>query len=198
MKSALLLSGGMDSIALAYWKRPDIAFTVDYGQLCAEAEVRAATQVALVLGIQHEVLRVNCRALGSGDLAGQPASDLSPVPEWWPFRNQLLVTLAAMRATALEVDRLLVGSVASDGIHRDGTPEFYARIDGLVAFQEGCIHVEAPALSLTTVELVLSSGVPREILAWSHSCHVADYACGVCRGCNKHSQVLEDLRNVTC
>ena len=34
---ALLLSGGMDSIALAFWKRPEIAITIDYGQRAAEA-----------------------------------------------------------------------------------------------------------------------------------------------------------------
>ena len=40
MNTALLLSGGMDSIALAYWKRPDIALTIDYGQAAADAEER--------------------------------------------------------------------------------------------------------------------------------------------------------------
>lgn len=197
MKSALLLSGGMDSIALAYWKHPDVAFTVDYGQVCAAAELRAAIQVAATLGIRHELLRVDCQALGSGDLAGTPASDLAPVPEWWPFRNQLLITLAAMRAVAIGADRLLVGSVASDASHQDGTPEFYSRMDALLAFQEGAIHVEAPALALTTPELVRSSGIPLDLLMWSHSCHVAEYACGTCRGCNKHLQALEELGYAT-
>ena len=43
MKTALLLSGGMDSIAIAWWKRPDIALTLDYGQQAANAEIKAAT-----------------------------------------------------------------------------------------------------------------------------------------------------------
>ena len=30
MSAALLLSGGMDSIALAYWRKPSIAITIDY------------------------------------------------------------------------------------------------------------------------------------------------------------------------
>lgn len=41
-KTAILLSGGMDSIALAYWKRPEIAITIDYGQKPAAAEVVAS------------------------------------------------------------------------------------------------------------------------------------------------------------
>jgi 7-cyano-7-deazaguanine synthase len=42
MDTGLLLSGGMDSVALAYWLRPDVAFTIDYGQLSAEGELRSA------------------------------------------------------------------------------------------------------------------------------------------------------------
>ena len=30
-KKAILLSGGMDSIALAYWLRPEVASRLDYG-----------------------------------------------------------------------------------------------------------------------------------------------------------------------
>ena len=31
MTTGLLLSGGIDSSALAFWKRPQVCFTVDYG-----------------------------------------------------------------------------------------------------------------------------------------------------------------------
>ena len=66
-KKAILLSGGMDSIALAYWLRPEIAITLDYGQRAAEAEIKAAAKVAGALGIEHSVISVDCSALGSGD-----------------------------------------------------------------------------------------------------------------------------------
>ena len=36
LKTGLLLSGGMDSIAIAWWKRPQWAITFDYGQTAAE------------------------------------------------------------------------------------------------------------------------------------------------------------------
>jgi 7-cyano-7-deazaguanine synthase len=92
MKTALLLSGGMDSIAIAFWKRPSIAFTIDYGQLPAIAEVRAASAACAELKIEHHVIRTDLRALGSGDLAGAAPSPIAPVSEWWPFRNQMLLT----------------------------------------------------------------------------------------------------------
>ena len=37
---AILLSGGMDSIALAYWKKPAHSITIDYGQKAANAEMK--------------------------------------------------------------------------------------------------------------------------------------------------------------
>ncbi|WP_440506100.1 7-cyano-7-deazaguanine synthase [Serratia nevei] len=64
MKTALLLSGGMDSIAIAWWKRPDIALTLDYGQYAAEAEIRAASVTCKSLGIDHHIIRIDCRSLG--------------------------------------------------------------------------------------------------------------------------------------
>lgn len=190
---ALLLSGGMDSIALAFWQRPELAFTVDYGQAPASAEIAAAKQVCEELGIGHHVIRADCSSLGSGDMANMTPLDIAPVPEWWPFRNQLLLTLAGMRAASLGVRTLLVGSVASDAAHADGRAEFYSAIDVLMSLQEGAIRVEAPALGMTTAELVEQSGVPRPLLAWAHSCHIGTLACGACRGCVKHYEVTKQV-----
>lgn len=190
---AILLSGGMDSIALAFWKLPDIAITVHYGQKAAEAEVRAAAQVSVELGMRHEVVRVDCSALGSGDMAGGPALAAAPVPEWWPYRNQMLITFAAMRGIALGVSELILGSVASDGSHADGRSQFYEAMDAVLVQQEGGMRVTAPALHLTTAGLVRLSGVPRPLLSWAHSCHVGNLACGACRGCVKHYQVTDEI-----
>lgn len=189
----ILLSGGMDSIALAYWQRPDIAFTVDYGQAAAKAELAAAAQIAGELGMRHEAVTVDCSSLGSGHMAGTEALPVAPAPEWWPFRNQLLVTLAGMKAVALGVTELMVGSVASDGVHADGRAEFYTALDALVRMQEGGIRITAPANQMSTAELIKISKIPASMLAWAHSCHVGDLACGSCRGCVKHYEVTEQL-----
>jgi len=190
---ALLLSGGMDSIAVAYWKRPEVAITINYGQKAAEAETAAAAQVATELNLRHEILKIDCTSIGSGDMAGTDPLERAPVPEWWPFRNQLLVTFAAARGMSLGVTEIMTGSVASDKSHADGRPEFYHALDRLVALQEGEIKVSAPALSMSTAELVRTAKVPRSLLAWSHSCHTGNLACGGCRGCLKHYEVTKDL-----
>ncbi|HDT5861742.1 TPA: 7-cyano-7-deazaguanine synthase [Aeromonas hydrophila subsp. hydrophila] len=105
----------------------------------------------------------------------------------------MLVTLAAMKAIAFGITHLWLGTVKSDGLHKDGTPEFMSAISHLLSMQEGGIVVEAPAIELTTSELVRKSGIPANLLAWAHSCHKSHIACGHCRGCNKYMEVFQEV-----
>jgi 7-cyano-7-deazaguanine synthase len=191
--TVLLLSGGMDSIAVAWWKRPALAITIDYGQRAAAAEISASRSVCQAMKIRHEVFSLNCSALGSGDMAGSEPTSLAPVPEWWPFRNQLILTLAGMAAVRFGMSDLMIGTLFSDGAHADGREEFINGISGLMSLQEGGITVSAPAIYMDAVMLVRESGVPQELLAWAHSCHIGNYACGACRGCIKHYKTWESL-----
>lgn len=194
MKSAILLSGGMDSIALAYWKKPSIAITVDYGQLPAESEIRTSSIVSDLMNIEHHIVRVDCRSLGSGDLVDEESSVNSPSTEWWPYRNQLLVTLGAMKGMALGVSEIMLASVKSDNFHKDGTAEFYHKINDVVMCQEGKIKISCPSIHLSTVELIKESKIPKELLLWAFSCHKSSAnACGRCRGCNKYYNVIREM-----
>lgn len=193
MTRALLLSGGMDSSALAWWQRPDIAITIDYGQLAAQAEVAAAAVICELLQIRHAVVQVDCRTLGSGDMAGEVPNPHAPATDWWPYRNQMLITFAGMKAIAMGASRLLIGAVANDSTHADGRLRFFELINALMVFQEGLLSVEAPAITMTTMQLVRRSGIPPSALAWSHSCHKANVSCGQCRGCNKYFEVYDEL-----
>jgi 7-cyano-7-deazaguanine synthase len=195
MNKAMLISGGMDSIALAYWKRPTYGITVDYGQLPAEGEIQSSKIICELLHIEHIVIKVDCSALGSGDLSQTPSLNISPSQEWWPYRNQLLVTLACMRLAGLGVEELFTGSVKQDGFHRDGTPAFYTLINDLAEYQEGNLKVSAPAIGLNSVELIMKSGITSDLLLYAHSCHTGSSPCGYCRGCNKYMQTLQTLTN---
>lgn len=193
MKDLLLLSGGMDSAALAAWMNPYRALVIDYGQVCAPAELRAARAICQALHVPLDEIRVDASAIGSGDLSGREALDVAPAPEWWPFRNQLLVTIGAAHGLAVGAERILVGTVRSDEFHVDGTPTFFSRLSELLASQEGKMTVSAPAIHLSTEELVSKAGISRETMAWAHSCHRSSVPCGVCRGCTKRSMVLQEL-----
>ena len=190
MSKAILLSGGMDSVSLSYWKRPDHPFTLNYGQMPSTAEINAASTVADILNIEHHVINVDLSDLGSGDMANRPPLPEAPVPEWWPYRNQMLITIAAMKAISLGVTEIMMATLKTDAQHSDGTPEFIQKMSDIMQHQEGNIKVTSPAIQLDAIELVQCSGIPPEILCWSHSCHTSNLACGVCRGCLKHHKTM--------
>lgn len=193
MLELLLLSGGIDSIAIAAWRRPAVCLTIDYGQRPAAAELQSSAQVCLELGLRHETLEARIPALGSGSLAGDEGSPHSDHDEFWPFRNQYLITLAAMATMKWACGRILIGTVATDVRHRDGSELFLQRLRDVLQVQEGEIDLQAPALHLTSMQLIRESGVPLPTLAWSHSCHTSTLACGDCPGCRKHSEVMTSL-----
>src|SRR5262249_25608827 len=117
-----------------------------------------------------------------------------PTPEWWPFRNQLLVTIAAAKALHLTVGTLLIGTVRTDARHRDGSKRFVALMDAACKMQEGHVRLRAPAIEMSSIHLVRRAKLPRTLLGWTHSCHVGNVACGQCPGCLKHSAIMNSLR----
>jgi 7-cyano-7-deazaguanine synthase len=194
----LLLSGGVDSIALCYWLKPEFALTINYGQAAAEAEISAAAQVSRALSIEHIQVEIDCSAVGLGTMleCGRPSTALMvdpPTPEWWPFRNQLLVTIAAAKCVTLGITTIVIGTVRSDSVHGDGTPEFISALNGLLECQEGGMSLEAPAAQLSSLELISQSQVPMSLLGWSHSCHRSNVPCGTCRGCVKYRLIWSSL-----
>ena len=192
----LLLSGGIDSAAVAAWREPAGALWIDYGQRPSLGEQRAAAAVADALGIPFHSLRADASSIGLGLLHGDDGSGTRslPSPEWWPYRNQLLVTIAAAWAWPRGFKTLLVGSVASDAErHVDGSREFYEALSALLNMQEGGLNVLVPAIEMSTLELVRTANLPWSVLGWTHSCHVDDLPCGRCPGCLKHELVLGSL-----
>jgi len=190
---AILLSGGMDSIALAYWKKPGHSITIDYGQKAAKAEINSARQLSKELDIQHHVIKVDCSTLGSGDMNGTDSISIAPITEWWPYRNQLLVTLACMKCVNLGIKKLFVGSVSTDSAHKDGTKFFYNYLADLIQYQEGAIKISCPAIEMSTKELIEKSGLPKSMLFWAHSCHTSNEPCMNCNGCKKYLYTLQSL-----
>jgi 7-cyano-7-deazaguanine synthase len=183
----------MDSVALAWMYRPSLSYTIDYGQLGAEGEIRAASAVTEELGLRHRVLRLDCSGLGSGLLSTRPPLNIAPGPEWWPFRNQLLITLASIDAVSVSIAEIWLGTVKSDARNADGTTQFIRAMHDVLQIQEGNLSLSAPAIGLSSVDLIRQSEIPKEVLAYSHSCHTGNYACGECPGCLKHFGVTAQL-----
>ncbi len=187
------MSGGIDSAALAYWYKPAHAIHINYGQKCAEAELTASKEISKAIGMNFITIHCDLSALGSGDMSNAKALSVAPVSEWWPYRNQMLVTIGAMRAVSLDVKILLIGAVRTDRRHVDGTKSFFRKLSRLVNIQEGNLAVEVPAIALNTEKLIHASKIPLSILGWTHSCHTGNLPCGSCNGCRKHVLVKQHI-----
>lgn len=193
MKKAVLLSGGVDSICLVCGIKPEIAYTIDYGQNVAKREIYVSNYICNKLNIEHKVIKVDCKHLGSGSLVNSVSADISPSEEWWPFRNQLLITIASMQAIKDSVKQIYLASVKSDNFHKDGTKDFYKLINNLLFFQEGKIAVICPTLEYFSHELIEKYNVPINLITIAHSCHISNLACGKCSGCVKQLKVRHEL-----
>lgn len=183
----LLFSGGIDSTAIAWLEKPDALLFIDYGQLPAPGELRAATAIASAFGLPLEVRRAPLQSFGTGTLAGLPRPTAA-TPEFWPFRNQMLITLAAMAYADREPLEILIGTVASDAVHPDGRVEFIDGMNKLLGAQ-GQFTIRAPAISFDTASLLQQAALSVGVLEWTFSCHTGEWACGQCRGCNKHNEI---------
>ena len=115
-------------------------------------------------------------------------SPSAKAPEFWPFRNQMLITLAAMTFADRSPLEILIGTVATDTIHPDGSPAFIDTMNATLSSQ-GRVTLRAPAIGLTGAQLVERADLPTEILGWTFSCHTGEWACGQCRGCAKHNDI---------
>lgn len=189
----LLYSGGIDSTAVAAWLEPDLCFTVDYGQVCARAELDASEKLSAYLGLTHQSFKADFSSLACGSLAGKAQIKNAPTSEWWPFRNQLLATIAAIKASQVGASKIILGSVSTDATHADGRDAFYKALSSLIMQQELGIVVEAPALHLTTADLVKKSEIPLTVLPLTYSCHSGNIPCSQCRGCFKRFKVFAEL-----
>lgn len=189
----LLFSGGVESTCLAYMLQPDLLLTVDYGQMSAVGEIRSSSYLADKFGLAHAVLTINARDLGVGELAGQkPLDTLSP-PETWPFRNQFLVTVAAMRYVREGYDEIVIGTVSTDSAHADGTQNFVSAMQTVLQTQFPMLRLSAPAIDSDSLALVKASGISKDILGWTFSCYRSPVACGQCRGCLKTIEIQGKL-----
>lgn len=191
MKTAILFSGGLDSTSLMYWKRPDLALFINYGQVCLKGELAASKQICNELEIPLSIINIgNFKNIFRANRRESPTTINDK--EWIPFRNQLLLTSSAIKSIELGVDKILIGSVKSDK-YKDGSECFINKINDLISYQEGHINVLAPAIQLTTTQLIMKSKIKLPLLSWCHSCTQSNFACGACDSCNKHRMVFSEL-----
>lgn len=200
MKSVVLLSGGLDSaVALAMEqrlvpaRRAVEALTVDYGQR-HNREIYAAHKVACHYGVPWRLITLDPKLFGGSTSALLDGGD--PVPEghaeapdatYVPARNTLLLTMAAVRAEILGVNKVVIGANADDaGAYPDCRADYLnAFRDVLIEGTLGGVWIDAPLLYMTKQEVIAAAqslNVPVH-LTWSCYEGMAAGPCGRCGAC---------------
>ena len=203
MISVACLSGGMDSAVLtalaAVECAPDLpaALHVNYGQRTEARELRAFHHICDRFGITRRLVADLSffRAIGGSSLTDrfltvpvEPANDASIPSTYVPFRNGVILSVAAAWGESIAARRIYIGAVQTD---RTGYPDcrrqflesMAASID-LGTRSDTHLEVRAPLVNLSKAEIVRKGadlGVPFE-LTWSCYTH-EDLACGKCDSC---------------
>ena len=179
-KVLVLMSGGIDSSAcVAFFQtqgNPVAGMFIDYGQLAAAKELRAASQLCRHFGVNlKEIQCLGSKEKGRGCIRG---------------RNGLLVSLALTEAQ-FESGIITLG-IHSGTDYWDCSPEFERLLQRLIdGYADGRIRLVLPFLEWNKREIwqfCHEMDIPLEL---TYSCELGlDQPCGRCLSC----QDLEALR----
>lgn len=201
----VILSGGMDSVTLLhdYAEEVRLAITFDYGSNHAKNEIKWAKYHCELLGIPHKVIPMNFIKddFKSSLLEGAEAI---PTEEYdtenlkstvVPFRNGIMIAIAAGYAETLGVSTVMLANHAGDhAIYPDCTPQFIdAMNDAILAGTFNNVRLYAPYTTLTKSDIVaigIKLGIDYDT-TWS--CYKGgDEPCGECATCREREQALRD------
>jgi len=168
----LLLSGGLDSTCclsnlISNGHEVESLF-VDYGQAAAEAESKAAGQVAAHYGSTFRCINISHdRNLGQGEVIG---------------RNAALI-FAALISTPTLPASICIGIHAGTP-YFDCTEAFCSDLDRLVAeLSSSRTRVFAPFVTWHKADIVKFAIEQRVPVSITYSCEAGNQPCGVCASC---------------
>lgn len=213
MKVVVLLSGGLDSSTLlakaieAAGVDNVKALSISYGQKHSR-ELRSAMAIAKYYGVQLNEETINpfqfsdCSLLvGREDIehcsyAEQQKESVGPVSTYVPFRNGLMLSIAAAYAYSIGYDTVAYAAHADDAAgnaYPDCTPEFVQFMDAAIWSGTGSrVTVWAPFIAMNKAGIVaegLRLNVPYE-LTWS--CYEGgEVPCGECGTCIDRQKAFE-------
>jgi 7-cyano-7-deazaguanine synthase len=204
-RAVVLASGGLDSTVTAAIAKEDGCelhfLTIEYGQRHV-IEVERARLVAAAMGAtQHTVLSLDLRKIGGSaltseftvpkDRTGTERTHGIPIT-YVPGRNLIFLSLAAAHAEVIGASLIYFGANVLDySGYPDCRPEFIEAFEqavnrGTKAGAEGHpLHVRAPLLAMTKVDIIRTGIRLQAPLHLTHSCYdpIGSLACGRCDSC---------------
>jgi len=200
----ILYSGGMDSsVALyQYAERVKLAVSFNYGSKHNVREIEYAAKNCRALGIEHRVIELDLNKMGfvsdllqsGGDIPNGHYEDENMKKTVVPFRNGIMLSIAAGIAESMDCNRLMISNHAGDhAIYPDCRPDFMQSMSEAIGFGTyNRIEILSPFTNLSKREIALIGkeiGVPFEN---TYSCYNGqEIHCGTCGTCTERKEALE-------
>lgn len=201
--SAIIVSGGMDSITLLYDRKDDIALGIsfDYGSNHNAREIPFARMHCKRLGIPHITIDLDFmhQYFKSSLLEGAEAipeghyEDENMKSTVVPFRNGIMLSIAVGIAESNGLQNVLIANHGGDhAIYPDCRPQFISAIDQ--AAQTGTyvgVHVVAPYTNITKADIARIGHRLGIDYAETWSCYKGGTLhCGRCGTCVERREAL--------
>jgi len=208
--SLVILSGGMDSTTVLYHElhRVGQAVSFNYGSKHNDSEIKHARLTCEKLNIPHIVIDLESAFKHFNSALLNPDH---AIPEGHyeeetmkatvvPFRNGIMLSVAAGLAESLGLAYIVLGNHAGDhAVYPDCRADFIAQMNGAILMGTGgMVHIRAPFTQITKqeiAELGAKLGVP-----WvdTYSCYKGGkYHCGRCSTCVERIWALRYLGDPT-
>ncbi len=204
MRAVLVYSGGLDSTTLLYEYKDSIALAVsfDYGSKHNKRELEYAAINCKRLGVRHLVIPLEFMGkyfksdllIGGGDIPEGSYADENMKSTVVPFRNGIMLSIAAGLAESYELDAIMLANHSGDhAIYPDCRPEF---IEGMAAAVEAGtyngVKVVSPYCNMTKREIALRGRELGVDFSLTYSCYKGgEKHCGKCGTCVERKEALE-------
>lgn len=203
--SAIIVSGGMDSITLLYDKKEEIALGIsfDYGSNHNAKEIPFAKMHCERLGIKHITISLDFmhKYFKSSLLEGAEAipeghyADENMQSTVVPFRNGIMLSIAIGIAESNGLNQVLIANHGGDHtIYPDCRPEFIKAID--MAASAGTyvnVHVCAPYTNITKSGIAKIGKALGLDYSETWSCYKGqEHHCGKCGTCVERKEALAE------
>ena len=200
----ILYSGGMDSSVALYQnaERIQLALSFDYGSKHNKREIEFAAKNCKTLGIEHRIIELDLNKMGfvssllqnGGDIPNGHYEDETMKSTVVPFRNGIMLSIAAGIAESIDCDKLLISNHAGDhAIYPDCRPDFIKSMSDAIRFGTyNNVEIFAPMTNLSKREIALQGkgiNVPFEN---TYSCYNGqEIHCGTCGTCVERKEALQ-------
>ena len=204
MKGLLIYSGGLDSTTLLYEYKDSIALAVtfDYGSKHNAREIAYAVENCKKLGIKHLVIPLGfigqyfkSDLLLSGGASPEGSyADENMKSTVVPFRNGIMLAVAAGLAESYELDAVYLANHSGDhAIYPDCRPEFIDAFAAAVkAGTYNGVQVISPYCNITKRDIALRGKAIGLDYSLTYSCYKGgEKHCGKCGTCVERKEALE-------